>query len=314
MTSPALLIGIPSEPPLAMVIEAFKELRLPYTLLSQREIATLQMGVVVELGELSGVLEVAGEILELEAFGGVYNRVIDHQILPELLTLSPDDPLRGRADRLHEALSVWCELMPGRVVNRLSAQASNASKPYQAQLIAGHFSVPDTLVTNDPEQVLAFQGVHGRVIYKSISGARSIVRELAQEDLSRLERLRVCPVQFQQRIEGMDVRVHTLADGSVFATGIESAAADWRYAHHEAGEARMWPHAVDDALSDCCLALASSLGLDFAGIDLRITPEGEAYCFEVNPSPAYSAFEVATGQPISRALARYLAGAEPAST
>ena len=51
--------------------------------------------------------------------------------------------------------------------------------------------------------------------------------------------------------------------------------------------------------------------LDFAGIDLRITPDGETYCFEVNPSPAYSAFEEATGQPISLALARYLAGVGP---
>jgi hypothetical protein len=37
------------------------------------------------------------------------------------------------------------------------------------------------------------------------------------------------------------------------------------------------------------------------------------YCFEVNPSPAYSYYESHTGQPISAALARYLvAGAAAA--
>jgi hypothetical protein len=32
------------------------------------------------------------------------------------------------------------------------------------------------------------------------------------------------------------------------------------------------------------------------------------FCFEVNPSPGYSYFEANTGQPIARAVARYLAG------
>jgi hypothetical protein len=40
---------------------------------------------------------------------------------------------------------------------------------------------------------------------------------------------------------------------------------------------------------DCaerCLAPAHSLELSVAGIDLRRTPDGAWYCFEVNPSPA----------------------------
>ena len=32
------------------------------------------------------------------------------------------------------------------------------------------------------------------------------------------------------------------------------------------------------------------------------------YCFEVNPSPAFSYDEAHTGQPIAQAIARYLAG------
>jgi hypothetical protein len=310
-TAPVLLVGIPSEPPLAMVAAALEKLRLPYLVVNQREVATLEGRVSVDQGYTTGVLQVAGRVIALENLGGVYNRVVDHQILPELAGLPPDHATRLRADRLHETLAVWCEITPGRVVNRLSAQASNASKPYQARLIADFFAVPETLVTNDPDEVLAFQEVHERVIYKSISGARSIVRELAGDDLRRLDRLAVCPVQFQERIDGLDVRVHTLSDGGVFATAIESGSADWRYAHHEQGEARMSPFALDDATAGRCLKLAADLGLDFAGIDLRITPDGETYCFEVNPSPAYSAFEEATGQPISLALARYLAGVGP---
>ena len=41
---------------------------------------------------------------------------------------------------------------------------------------------------------------------------------------------------------------------------------------------------------------------------LKITPENYVYCFEVNPSPAFSYYESQTGQPISCAVADYLSG------
>ena len=59
-----------------------------------------------------------------------------------------------------------------------------------------------------------------------------------------------------------------------------------------------------------CVGLASALGLGFAGIDLKITPDDEVYCFEVNPSPAFSYYESNTGQPISEGVAAALMQAE----
>jgi glutathione synthase/RimK-type ligase-like ATP-grasp enzyme len=42
------------------------------------------------------------------------------------------------------------------------------------------------------------------------------------------------------------------------------------------------------------------------GVDLRETPEGEYYCFEVNPSPGFIYYEKNSRQPISAALADLL--------
>ena len=70
--------------------------------------------------------------------------------------------------------------------------------------------------------------------------------------------------------------------------------------------AALQPWQLESHLEAACIALSKALGLAFTGIDLRITPDGEVYCFEVNPSPAYSYYEANTGQPISMALARYL--------
>jgi D-alanine-D-alanine ligase-like ATP-grasp enzyme len=52
------------------------------------------------------------------------------------------------------------------------------------------------------------------------------------------------------------------------------------------------------------------LRLPVAGIDLRRTPQGEWYCFEVNPSPAFAYYEAATHQPIAEAIAGLLMASE----
>ena len=61
-------------------------------------------------------------------------------------------------------------------------------------------------------------------------------------------------------------------------------------------------------VAEACISLSQSLGLTFTGIDLKVRPNNKVVCFEVNPSPAFSYYEVNTGQPIARAVAYHLAG------
>jgi glutathione synthase/RimK-type ligase-like ATP-grasp enzyme len=204
----------------------------------------------------------------------------------------------------------WMEVTPARVVNRCSAMGSNSSKPYQAQAIrrAG-FEIPETLITNRPDEALRFFEERGEVIYKSISGVRSIVHTLERADLPRLDRIRACPVQFQEKIPGDDVRVHVVAD-RLFATRIETRATDYRYAGRQVGEAaRLEPFELPDDVAERCVAVTAALGLEVAGVDLKRTPDGRYYCFEVNPSPAFSFYQDQTGQPIAHAIAQHLLAA-----
>jgi glutathione synthase/RimK-type ligase-like ATP-grasp enzyme len=167
--------------------------------------------------------------------------------------------------------------------------------------------VPETLITNDPTEVIAFRRAHGSIIYKSISGIRSIVKTLDDEDLARLGDISWCPVQFQALVPGNDVRVHVIGN-DVHATEIVSDVTDYRYARQMGGTATLRAIDLSEDLSARCIALTAGLGLVFAGIDLRIDSDGTATCFEVNPSPAYSFYQANTGQPIAMTLARYLAG------
>lgn len=304
---PVLLCGIPSESPLEMVGDRLAGLGVPVVVFNQRRFAETEVAFEVAGGGVTGVLRTRSGAFPLRDFTGVYIRLMDDALLPEVAGQPDGSPLRERSRAVTGAISRWAEVHPRRVVNRARAMGSNTSKPYQLQIVRRHgFAVPETLVSNDPDLVRAFLAEHGRVIYKSVSGVRSVVVALGEEDLGRLDRIRWCPVQFQAHVPGTDVRVHTVG-GEVFATEVRSGAIDYRYADRQTGRsAELRPHDLPDEVAERCVRLAKALGLDFAGIDLRLAPGGEVYCFEVNPSPAYSYYEANTGQPISLALARYL--------
>lgn len=303
-----LLCGIPSESPLALVRDRLDAMDVACLVLSQRRFAEIPFRFRIFAGAVEGEVTIDGRSHRLDDVAGVYVRLMDYRRLPEVTASGGAPNVASAAAAWSEVVSRWCEITPARVVNRMAPMGSNASKPYQAQMITRRgFLTPRTLITSDPDTARAFVIEHRRVVYKSISGVRSIVREVDAGELTRLEQIRSCPVQFQAFVEGRNVRVHTVA-GEVFATGIHTDATDYRYAHRHGGEATLEAVELSDDLAAQCLALARDLGLPLAGIDLKVTDQGDVYCFEVNPSPAYSYYESQTGQPISAAIARYLAG------
>ena len=303
-----LLCGIPSESPIAMVHDALATLGVPTAVFNQRNFTSNHLDFDLGAHGISGSLSIGDQSLDLTEITGAYSRMIDDQTLPEYRNSAPHGPEQQRCRNLHDALIHWLEITPARVVNRCRPMCSNSSKPYQAQLIVKlGFSTPETLITNEPDLVREFYARHGRVIYKSISGVRSIVQELTPSDLDRLDHIRWCPTQFQAFVDGTNVRVHVVGR-EVFATKIETNATDYRYASRQGGESELSAIDLSNGLSERCVSLAVGLELAFAGIDLKITPEGEVFCFEVNPSPGYTYYENHTGQPIAMALARYLSG------
>jgi hypothetical protein len=306
-----ILFGIPSETPVVMVREALERIKVPVLMFNQRRFDEARVEFQVSGGEVTGVLQLGREKHALEAVVGAYLRPMDDRLLPELADTPADAPRRLHCAAVHDVFGGWCEISPARVLNRASAQASNGSKPYQAQLIRSYgLDVPETLITNDPDAVHEFRKRHGQIIFKSISGIRSIVRTLRDDDLVRLAHIRWCPVQFQEFIDGDNVRVHVVGE-RVFATRVVSDATDYRYAHTQVGQAaELIAIDLDDDVAGKCVELARGLGLPFAGIDLKITPEGRTVCFEVNPSPGFSYYESGTGQPIAAAVAEYLAYGE----
>jgi hypothetical protein len=298
-----LVIGLPNDPVAAPVLASLKQLGAETVHWNPRDLPN-DCAFRCQGGAIDGWLLVDEEPVRLGSITGVFNRMSSVELTPEFRALPPEDPLCDHAVRAASALMQWCEITPATVLNRGLANESNSAKAYQAQLIRPFFDIPDTLVTNDPAAARRFAEHHGRVIYKSCSGERSIVAELDPDEIeARTDALLACPVLFQQWVAGDDVRVHVIGAQTI-ATAVTSGATDYRYD----AAARWRPWALSDDHAAACVALAQAMDLGLAGIDLRIAADGRAMCFEVNPSPAFSAYQDATGQPIAEAVAGYLMG------
>jgi glutathione synthase/RimK-type ligase-like ATP-grasp enzyme len=302
MIKPVILVwGLAHDGPTARVIEELRKRGARVAWIDQQ--ATDNFRIELNAGDADlGVLYLPGEAIDLASVRSAYLRPYDLRTLELARGIAADNPRFRQCCAFEELLSLWGEVTDGLVMNRLSAMSSNGSKPYQSDVIRQYgFSVPDTLITSDPQAALAFWDQHGTVIYKSMSGQRSIVTALGAADRRKLFKIARCITQFQAWIPGTDYRVHVVAD-QVFATRIRSTAVDHRYGQDTALESADIP----DAVAERCFRLTRGLGLELSGVDLRLSPRGEWFCFEVNPSPGFTYHEDATGAPIGDAIASAL--------
>ena len=300
-----LVWGLPGDSPIAEVHAALEAIGQPAFFLDQRRAPETRVQLRVQPA-VSGWLEIDNQVLDLTAVRAAYVRPYDSRRLRAVASAGPESPEWQAALGVEDVLLSFCELTPALVVNRPSAMAANGSKPYQSRLIASFgFCVPETLVTTDPEAAAEFWRRHEQVVYKSISGVRSVVARLTPEHEERLRNISWCPTQFQQWIAGEDVRVHVVGD-EVFSCQVKSTADDYRYASGTTAVA-IEPLELPIEVAERCIAAARAMQLPVAGLDLRYSSAGDWYCFEVNPSPGFSYFQRQTGQQIDVAIAALLA-------
>jgi hypothetical protein len=301
-----MLWGLMEDGPLSTVSGALANQGHETWFLDQRAVS--DTNVELSIGSsVQGSISVRGQMLDLTTVEAVYVRTYDTRRLVDIASSGEGSPIWQHAMAVEDTLLSWLELVPALVVNRPSSMASNNSKPYQASYIAAcGFEIPDTLITTDPQTARSFWREHGKVIYKSISGIRSIVSQLTAEHEDRLENVAWCPTQFQEYVPGHDFRVHVVGK-EIFACEIRSDADDYRYASRHGASCEIRACSIPATCAERCLALTDTLGLHLAGIDLRRRPDGRWYCFEVNPSPGFTYYQGHTGQPIDEALVRLLA-------
>jgi len=180
-----LLWGVESDPPLSAVREQLCVLGVPNELIDQR--AVLEMEASLSVGDcVDARIRIGDREIDLNEVTAAYIRPNDSHLLPKIAEAGPQSLPWRHATEVDDILASWSELTSAFVVNRLGAMASNNSKPYQLQQIQSlGFSVPETLVTTDPDAAQEFWKQHGAVIYKSVSAVRSRVAQLNHEHVER---------------------------------------------------------------------------------------------------------------------------------
>jgi len=191
------------------------------------------------------------------------------------------------------------------------------------------FEIPPTLITNDPDELLAFYRQHnGNLIDKMPSTVLAASQLTGREwmrytqpvttrDVGYARRLRRSPVLFQRSIaKRFELRI-TVVDDDVLAAEIHSQSTkrtqlDWR--HYDWNHTPYRPHALPDEVRARCLGLTRRLGLRFGAIDMIVTPDGRYVFLEINPNGQWKWIEDESGLRISDALCDALARASSPTT
>jgi glutathione synthase/RimK-type ligase-like ATP-grasp enzyme len=301
-----MLWGLSGDPPFDAVRRELARREVPHVVLDQRDMRQVRFDLTTTEG-IAGRLALDDQVVAIDEVSAIFARPYDiRHVFREFSDARSAAETQRRAVALGHQLFAWADIADARVINRPSAIASNGSKPYQAELIRrGGFEIPPTLVTTTPEAAREFIARHEQVIYKSVSSRRSIVSRVDAVDLGVIDDVVNCPTQFQAHIPGTDWRVHVVGD-DVYACEIRCAADDYRFAELQGSALSIRSAALPEPVAARCHALAHALKLPLAGIDLRRTDGDAWYCFEVNPSPAFTYYEMATGQPLAAAVARLL--------
>jgi hypothetical protein len=211
--------------------------------------------------------------------------------------------------------------LPGFQVDPLISVRKTDHKELQL-LKAREFglTIPRTLFSNDPLEVRRFyRQLDGRMITKMQSsfaiyrqGEELVVftNPMSPADLEDLSGLRYCPMTFQEWIPKAYELRSTVVGKRVFTARVDSqkqevTSVDWR--RDGVGLLEAWePEQLPDEVEQGLLRLTEFFGLNYAGADFVVAPDGTHYFLEINAGGEW--FWLQRWLPIAEALAELLSG------
>jgi len=173
------------------------------------------------------------------------------------------------------------------------------------------FSVPPTVVSNNPSEVMSFIGEQGECIIKPICHGLQVTREGAfsiytseTKNIKILDKnlLFECPAFIQKRINNYrDIRA-TVVGKEIFAVEIETdeeIKTDWR----KPGLKKKYTiHNLPDCIKELMFKLHDELDLIYSAFDFILTPDGEYFFLETNPAGEWVWLERELNLSISNAI------------
>lgn len=178
-------------------------------------------------------------------------------------------------------------------------------------------AVPETLVSNDPTEVVDFFSKHQGAVVKSLANGYSVYRDEHLKLYSRFYRqlpheiaegLRYSPMIFQRRISKLNELRVTCIDGACFGliadtSDMEGENVDIRRLDYKAEQGRFRGIDVPDDISRASQMLMDKLKLSYAGLDWIQDADGDWHFLELNSMGAFKWSELQGAGDITAALA-----------
>ncbi|MGW2843941.1 ATP-grasp ribosomal peptide maturase [Streptomyces sp. NPDC001274] len=257
---------------------------------------------------VTGQVRTPSRTADLARVRSVYWRRPEWPTFPHL---APDDS-RFAAAQVRHGLGGTLHALSGTLwVNHPLRIAAADYKPAQLALAQRlGFSIPPTLVTNDPAEARAFIRAQGETIFKTLRWTpyerdgvpvTGWAAPAAADEID--DSVRVAPHLFQARVDkAADLRV-LVVDRRTFAVRIESELLDWRqdYSALTYTVERLPPH-----LTKALHAYLGRMGLVSGSFDLAVDRAGNHWWLELNPNGQWGWLEAETGLPMAAAFADLL--------
>jgi RimK family alpha-L-glutamate ligase len=256
-------------------------------------------GLVARLGTSRGAVQAMSigntEVLDADA---VLARIIPSGSLEQMIY---------RVDSLH-----WIEKRGVPVMNSARAIERSVDKFYTTALLqeAG-LPTPETVVCENANEAMEAVLAMGDVVIKPLFGSmgHGMVRvndpDVAFRVVRSLEQLRV--VFYVQRAidhDGRDIRVFVLGGRVLGAIERRAPEGQWRTNVSLGGAAR--PFELPGAWEEFAVCAASTIGADYAGVDLLPSRDGSVFVLEVNGIPGWQGLKHATGIDVAAAVVEHL--------
>lgn len=233
---------------------------------------------------------------------------------PDLSSVSDGDVYQFTHQEWQESLNGVWQLLDIPWMNPPALDEVAGRKALQLRVAAeAGLRTPRTLMTSDPDAARRFiqeQGA-GAVIFKTYSCTHAVWREtrlVRKEEMDLLDQVRVAPVIFQEYVPATaDIRV-TVVNDAVFSAAIDSRGTDYEVDFRMSlGQARTEACELPPVITARLLQMMQRLHLVYGAADFRRTEDGDYVFLEINTGGEFLFIEERTGQPITRAVASWLA-------
>jgi RimK family alpha-L-glutamate ligase len=166
---------------------------------------------------------------------------------------------------------------------------------------------PETVVCENAADAMAAAIAMGDVVVKPLFGSmgHGMMRvsdpDVAFRVFKTLEQLQAV-FYVQRAIDhgGRDVRVFVIGGRVIAAIERRAPGGEWRTNVARGGSAR--PFELPPDWADLALSAATTVGADYAGVDLLPSRDGRVFVLEINGIPGWRALQQATGRDIAAAI------------